>query len=449
MKKLLIVLFAFLLSMGTYANNNNIENVNQTEKDSVECLKHYSIYVLNLKKKMYNYTVESWKYMFNNCPDAATRLYSDGIKLYDHFYSEAKTPERQNEIVDTIMMIYDQRIKYFGRHSKYPEGWILGRKAVDLVKYKRGNEDAMKMAYADFRRSFELMGDKSEDVVLFNWLKTSSSLYANGSMEGTQFLNDFLTISEVLENQIGKSIDEEKANKEIVRNECEELLVKSGTGDCNSIEPFLKDQYESDRNNSQNIARIVNLLGKLGCTESALYYQVVEKNYAMNPTSDAAHQLAKMFVKNQDFEKAKDYYNKAIEVSSSDNQKSVLYYELAVLDFAHFKNYMQARDLARKAIAFKGDWGKPYLLIGNIYAAESKKYGDNDFEHSTVYWTAIDKFKKAKELDAECEDEANKQIALYSQYLPDKETGFFHGLNEGEVYNVGSWINEITKVRFR
>ncbi len=447
MKKSLVVFFAFLLSMGSYANSN--ENTSKSEKDSVECLKHYSIYVLNLKKKMYDYTLDSWKYMFDHCPDAATRLYSDGVKLYDHYYKVAKTQERQNEVVDTIMMIYDQRIKYFGKHSKYPEGWIRGRKALDLVKYKRGNEEAMKLAYEDFKLSFELMGDKSEDVVLFNWLKTSSSLFANGNIEGMQFLNDFLAVSQVLESQIAKADKDQKEKKQTVRNECEELLVKSGAGDCASIEPFLNDQFLSDTNNSSNTSRIVNLLDKLGCTESSLYYQVVEKNYALNPTSEAAHQLAKMFVKKQEFDKAREYYNKAIENSQDNNQTSGLYYELAALEFAHFKNYQQARDLARKAISFKGDWGKPYMLIGNIYAAESKKYGEDDFAHSTVYWTALDKFKKAKELDEDCEEEANKQIALYSKYLPDKETGFFHGLNEGEVYTIGSWINESTKVRFR
>ncbi len=449
MKKILIVFYAFLFSVGSYAKTNFNEITGQSENDSIECLKHYSIYVLNLKKKMYDYTVDSWRFMLDHCPDAGTRLYSDGVKLYDHYYKVAKTEERKNEVVDTIMMIYNQRIKYFGNHTKYPEGWIRGRKALDLVKYKRGNVEAMKMAYDDFKLSFELLGNKSEDVVLYNWLKTSSSLFTNGNVEGAQFLDDFLIISQVLESQIAKADEVQKLKRQKVRNECEELLIKSGVGDCATIEPFLNDQFLADSNNSNNTSRIVNLLDNLGCTNSTLYYQVVEKNYVLNPTSDAAHQLAKMFVKKQEFEKAREYYNKAIDNSMLEDQKSELFYELAVLEFAHFKNFQQARDLARNAITIKGDWGKPYMLIGSIYAAESKKYGKDDFEHSTVYWTALDKFNKAKELDEACLEEANKNIALYSKYLPDKETGFFHGLNEGEIYTVGSWINESTKVRFR
>ncbi|MCW3807725.1 tetratricopeptide repeat protein [Plebeiibacterium marinum] len=419
------------------------------KEDSIACLKHYSIYVLNLKKKMYDYTVESWNYMFTNCPDAGVRIYSDGIKLYEHYYKVAQTPQRKAEVVDTIMMIYDQRIKYYGNHPKYPEGWILGRKALDMVKYRRGNLEDMKEAYGLFKSSFDMMGDRSEDVVLFNLLKTSLSLLAYGDIEGMVFLNDFLSVSVLLEKQIAVSGGDDKLRKEKVRDGCEELLVKSGVGDCGSMIPFLQDQYQVDEENSENVTRVLGLMEKLNCTESDLYYTVVEKNYNLNPSSKSAYQLAKMFVKKEEFEKARDYYKEAIEIAAEASDKSVYYYELAVLTFAQFKDYPMAKDLAQKSISLKGDWGKPYLLIGNIYAAASKNYGKDEFERSTVYWAALDKFLKARGVDSSCVDEANEQISLYSQYIPDKESGFFHGLTEGDSYRLGEWINEVTKVRYR
>ncbi|MCW3787782.1 tetratricopeptide repeat protein [Plebeiibacterium sediminum] len=449
MKKLLFTLCTVIVCSGLFAESRSEMETNTNKEDSIACLKHYSIYVLNLKKKMYDYTLESWNYMFKNCPDAGVRIYADGLKLYEHYYKVAQTSERQSEVVDTIMMIYDQRIKYFGTHPKYPEGWVRGRKALDLVKYKRGNREAMMQAYKEFKASFELLGNKSEDVVLFNYLKTSSVLFEEGELDAMQFFSDYLTISTVLDVQIAKAVGDSKERKGSVRESCDELLVKSGAGDCDLIQPFLNDQFTADQENIQNVSRIVKLLDHLGCTESALYYTAVETNYALNPSSSAAHELAKMYVKKQAFDKAKEFYQKAIENCSIDDERSELYYELAVLDFAHFEDYKQARDLAKKAISTRGDWGKPYILIGNIYAAESKKYGKNDFEHSTVYWIALDKYQKAKSIDKSCEEEADKQITLYSQYLPDKETGFFHGLTEGDQYTIESWINETTKVRFR
>ncbi|TLX72423.1 hypothetical protein E9993_17980 [Labilibacter sediminis] len=438
-----------LIMLVAIVNATGMPGAISNESDSIECLKNYSIYSLNLKKKMYAYTVEPWNYMFSKCPDINVGIYSDGIKLYSHFYKKADNQARKAEVVDTIMMIYDQRIKYFGNHPKYPEGWVLGRKALDIVKYKRGDAKAMKEAYDTFLSSFNKLGDKSEDVVLFNWLKTSLSLYKHGDHSDQQFLNDFLTISTVLETKLITANPKVKDRILKVRNGCEELLVKSGTGNCKSIEPLLSDQFNSDSDNTENVKRIALLLEKLNCTKSALYSEVVEKNYELNPSHSSAYQLAQMFLKKKEFNKAEKYYLHAIESCLGDVVKSNYYYELAVLEYAQNKNYLKARKLAREAIALKGDWGKPYLLIGNLYAAESKAYGDDDFDHSTVYWIALDNFSKAKRVDPQCTEEANKQISLYSQYIPDQETGFFHGLKEGDSYTIGSWINEQTKVRFR
>ncbi|GAF04865.1 tetratricopeptide repeat protein [Saccharicrinis fermentans] len=446
MKKHIALWGILLLCLGTFVKG---ENTYPSEKDSIECLKQFSIYSLNLKKKMYDYAVEPWNYMFTNCPQTSVKLYADGVKLYDHYYKTAKTEERKSEIVDTIMMIYDQRLQYFSSHPKYSEGWILGRKALDLMKYKRGQAQAMKDAYEWFTRSFELQGDKSEDAILFTWLKTSKSLLDHGDLNSQQFLNDFLTISSVLDIQLAKASAKVKPRILQIRQGCEDLLVKSGAGECAVIEPLLTDQLNADSENPENITRIITLLDKLECNKSAFYAGVVEKNYTLNPSHISAHHLAKMFVKKGDFTKAIEYYNKAIESCEGDEARSLYYYELAVLEFAHNKNYPSAVKFAQKSISLKGDWGKPYLLLGNIYAAGSKNYGNDEFEHATVYWVVIDHFSKAKQIDPECAPEAEEQIALYSKYIPDQESGFFHGLQEGDSYKLGDWINESTIVRFR
>ncbi|MBA7591111.1 hypothetical protein ES708_33262 [subsurface metagenome] len=46
---------------------------------------------------------------------------------------------------------------------------------------------------------------------------------------------------------------------------------------------------------------------------------------------------------------------------------------------------------------------------------------------------------KAKQIDNELADMANKSINAYSQHFPDTETIFFHGLKAGDRYTVGCW----------
>jgi len=86
-------------------------------------------------------------------------------------------------------------------------------------------------------------------------------------------------------------------------------------------------------------------------------------------------------------------------------------------------------------------------MIGDMYAASSKTCGGNDLEKKAVYWVAVDKYYKAKQVDPEIAELANSRIKSYSIYFPPREDIFFHNLNEGEEFMVECWINEKTTVR--
>jgi hypothetical protein len=88
-------------------------------------------------------------------------------------------------------------------------------------------------------------------------------------------------------------------------------------------------------------------------------------------------------------------------------------------------------------------------LIGQLYIAAREDVFDNDFDQTTVFWAAIDKFAQAKNVDPEVADKANDLIRQYSKYFPNNELVFFHTLKEGDSYKVGGWINETTTVRSR
>lgn len=83
-----------------------------------------------------------------------------------------------------------------------------------------------------------------------------------------------------------------------------------------------------------------------------------------------------------------------------------------------------------------------------MYASE-RNCGADDFEKKAVFWAAVDKYAKAKQVDSELEESMNSLIASYSQYFPSKEDIFFHDLKVGDTYSIGCWINERTTVRER
>jgi hypothetical protein len=83
--------------------------------------------------------------------------------------------------------------------------------------------------------------------------------------------------------------------------------------------------------------------------------------------------------------------------------------------------------------------------------ASSRPYG-NDAKgailNKSVYWAAVDKFVKAKQVDPTVEATANEYIASYSKYYPTKEERFdLPNEFSGSSFYVGGWIGESTAIR--
>jgi hypothetical protein len=87
------------------------------------------------------------------------------------------------------------------------------------------------------------------------------------------------------------------------------------------------------------------------------------------------------------------------------------------------------------------------MIIADAYAGS--EIGDA-FDNHSVYWVAVDYLNRAKRADPSLEAAADEKIQIYSKLFPTREEGFFRRINDqGIAYKVGSWIGEVTVIRFR
>ena len=98
--------------------------------DSVNCITNLSLFREYYKQKNYMEALSPWRWTFQNCPKASGNIYKNGPIIIKSMIKER--PEQKKEYVDTLMLIYDQRIEYFGN-----EGYVLGRKGADLLRYDK------------------------------------------------------------------------------------------------------------------------------------------------------------------------------------------------------------------------------------------------------------------------------------------------------------------------
>lgn len=433
----------FFLSVG-----DGFANLIRSEKDSIDCLQKLSVSSLAIEKKMHIHAVGPWRSLVENCPDISVRIYSDGVKLWEHFIENAKEEAVRQAYVDTLLMVYDKRLKYFGDYKMYPEGWILGRKGLEIVKYRRNNIHSLKNAYDCFSRSYSLRREKSEPAVLVAWMQTARLLNEEGFVSDSSFISDFINVYAEIENwQV-----QEKYNSNMVKKVQEVLTTIFKRGNFESCHFFDEIQGEAETKTGFTISEInafLEVMKMSECMDSELYTSLVIKKYKMNPSSGAALELARMFIRKKRFNQSADFYKEAASKSTNDSLKAVCFYELAVLTDGHFKRPVEARQYAKRSSSLMPQWGQPHLLLGSIYAREANNISGNDFEKNAVYWVAVDQFSTAIRKDNSCKVEALKQINVYTQYFPDKQTCFFQGLDEGQEFVVGDWINEPTTVRYR
>ncbi len=418
------------------------QNSDKFGSDRAACTRNYSIYKEFFKQKSYSDALPAWNKTIEICPMFNRGLWSDGEKMFKQRIEETEDQIRKEELIDSLLWIYDSRIKYFGTDPRYPEGYILGNKGIAILKYRPSE---VQLGYSTLAKSIELQKTKTYAAILLTYMQASRQLFNDGFIDAEKVLADYETVMSITDEVLSKTPDD--ADFQTAKDNIELHFTKSGAADCEALTNLYTKQFEENKNDAVWLKKITNQLRRAGCSDGQLFYDAAEALFVLNPDSDAAHNLAAMFLNQQDFDQAKEYLEKSIELGQDSEELADMYYELALLNYSQFKDYQTSRTLARKAIELRPNWGNPYILIGQVYVASRESTFSDPFDRSTVFWVAVDQFIMAKNKDPEAKAKANDLINQFSKYFPNNEVVFFHTLKEGDPYKVEGWINENTTVR--
>ena len=147
------------------------------------------------------------------------------------------------------------------------------------------------------------------------------------------------------------------------------------------------------------------------------------------------------------YSEAIDKYREAIAQEPDQAKQAEYYFGIASIQFRQLKAYSAARDNARKAASLRQGWGRPYMLIGDMYASTSRTCGSDAYTRGLAVLAAIDKYAYARSIDSEVAGEAGKKISLYSASIPPKDDVFMRGMNNQRV-TVPCWIGEAVTLKY-
>jgi len=437
------VFFLFLINYGNLFAQKGVEDGSKygQGEDSVRCLVNLTLSRDGVKTGNYEDAVKYWRVAFNECPQSSQYLYIDGTKMFSYFIENEKDHARKDALIDTLMMIYDQRMKYFDQ-----KGNILGRKAVDLLKYSNNDIEAIQQGYNYLEESVNLLKNKSTMPVVDAYIASTIALFKAGKLPDMKVIENYATISDIIDFTLAENPADSIAKK--VREKIHRNFITSDAPTCESLISYFKPRYQNEKSDPAFLKKVVSYMADVNCYEDPLYIQASEALYRQEPSALAAFSLARLSVIKGNYSKAAVYYKEAIEKEQDPFNEAEYFYQLGWVTFEKLNDPQNAKKYALQSVILRPGWGEPYILIGDMYADGRDCFTD-DFKKNTVYWAAVDKYIQAKSIDPSVSEKADQRIQIYTSYFPDAETLFFNSLNDGDQYKIGCWINENTTVRAR
>jgi tetratricopeptide (TPR) repeat protein len=408
-----------------------------TPEDSIRALRNLSLYSDRHRQGNYEEALPYWRVVFKEFPRASLNTYIWGQSLMSYHINNADNEQERQAYLDTAMMMFDQRIEYFGDEAN-----VLGRKGLFYFQHN-SNVDEAGPGYEALEKAIELSGSTPSDAVVVMYMNVTVAKFNAGLLDNEQVIETYSSLMETLDNAYKKSPSDDLQK---IRSMVETMFADSGAADCDALIKLFGEQVRNSPEDVELLNKVNDLLSNAKCTESDLYLSVTEKIHQLDPSPRSALNLVSMYQKRDNNDQVVNYLKQAIELQDDETEKASYYLELAFLANQVDKNKQLSRQYAQEALKHNSSLGRAHIHIGSLYASEQSCFGD-PFKDRTVFWVAVDRFNEAKRVDPALTEEANRLIETYSRYFPDNETIFFNGLSTGDSYRVECWINETTRIR--
>lgn len=395
-------------------------------EDSLETRRTMSVLQEDFKNKDYVYSYKWFTYMFTKAPCAYKSVYIYGQNILTILADDPKYAARKKGLVDTLMMLFPTRIKYYGE-----EGLVKAKWAINIGKYRPEN---VLEALKHYEFYIESEKDNLDDAAYIrDYMRQATLAYKKTLIGKEQLFSTYDKLSIISEaNKIKFSADSNQLKNwtgtVILLDKMMSPYLK-----CADIDAIYQPKIKADPENKDLIIKVIRLYKIAGplCKDNPNFVALLEKSFALEPNAIAAEELGNYFDKKKNTAKANDYFEKAADLSADNVKKEELYIKLAKRFVS--SNVGTAKSFANKVLAINPNNG--YAIIIQGIALYKSKCGDK-FDMAMAACAAVDLFNKAKAVDPSCAKEANAQIAIHARYYPLKADAFFRGLKGGDSYTI-------------
>ena len=441
MKKVKILLSAVLAMVGVSAMAQDLSGAafapwGETVEERRENLLRRDFLKEALQNKRYNEAAEHFQYLVSKVPAAAESTYQRGEQLYQRKFQLATSRQEQKIAFDSMMIVYDLRLQYFGTTPE-ARAEILDRRARQYAVYNKRDREGL-------REAFKLAIEADVAGKYYSKLYETIVHYFNNLVE--DYKNDEVYPDVVIAeyDRLAPIFDGATADKLEYKDQFDALFGTSGVASCENLEQLFRKKLEANPNDIDVLNQAVTLMGRAKCT-SDFFFEVTERQYAVAPSANTAIFLAQAFQERGEFDKATNYLREALKVETDNAAREGLLAQLGMIELAQ-SHISAAVEVSREIRELNPENGYAPFILAQCYAASGC---------IEAFWAAYDVMKDAEEL---FEDETLKEKArvLASAYagrwpLSNDEKFFMEGIKAGQQFTItcGAASGVRTIVRFR
>lgn len=409
--------------------------------DSLECRRNISLYNEPLKQGNYTEALKYWRKAMDVCPKYGSSLYINGIFLYNKMYDKTKDETRQDEIADTIIMLYEKKAEFFGTDNDWQGKY--GSAVMDLKK------DEYKKAFEILKPVIDEVENQKSYTVVYRFYLSLYYGFAKAKEKEEQdefrtYLIDYYSIANERLDAVLKNGGNKKGVDQ-VRGVVEKYFLKAAK-ECSDVLPIIKKKTEALPEDKEakveEIKGMMDILEKTDCQDSEEYGGLLDMLIELNPSADAAYRAAEYNRKQGNGSKSIEYYNKAIDLEG-DGQNADKYKLGLVKGYFDANTY---KSVVRAAKSVGGEHrGEALKLAGIAIGSTTTQCGDTYYDRKVNYCLAVDYLNKAAANGA---SGTSSYITRYKDNFPTLDEAFKVGTKEGETITLPCW-NETTKLRLK
>ena len=390
------------------------------------------------KQKNYEAAVPPLEWLLENAPDLNPSIYINGADIYEELATKATDPAKKEQYANQALTMYDKRLEYF---EKGKEADVLNRKVNTAVKMMYKDQSKYDQLHEMFKKTLEKTNGDLAYYNLVPYMNVAKVQFDRGKIDESQVIEIYDQISGIVDKHVSGGGNMVAKYQEAGEN-VDKIFGSTITVSCDYIEEKMMPKLKENPNDADLAKKIIAVSLASACTDRPFFTEAAEVTFEVEPNAGLAKTIASRKMANNEMEEANKWYQKAIELSSDDEQKSEIYFDMALINQKN-GNKAKARDYALQAASLGGSQApKAYKLVGDMYmnSYEECKGGEDIVEDRAVFIAAYDMYVKA----------GNSQgMQNAKEQFPSKEEVFTYNKGVGDSLKVNCWVGETVTIQTR